>query len=260
LLNSPDVPQAAALPTPQPGSLEPPRVLIVQTETQDSPAFLATWLAAQGVPFALRNAELGHEVPSDAAGWQAIAMLGGPMSVHDDLPFLPCAHALLHSAVRLGVPVLGHCLGGQMLAKVLGAPVSDNPVPEIGWSHIQRHDHPLARAWLGDASELPVFQWHFQTFGLPAGATLLAGNAACLHQAFALGPHLGMQFHIEVDAEKLGRWCAEAPAAGDALTRFASVQTPDAMRADTTRHLSASQATAARMYTRWLTLAGALKA
>jgi GMP synthase-like glutamine amidotransferase len=156
---------------------------------------------------------------------------------------------LLRSAVALNRPVLGHCLGGQMLAKALGAAVTDNVQPEIGWTAITRHDNALARAWLGDAHELQVFQWHGQTFALPQGAELLASNAACTHQAFAFGPHLGMQFHIEVDAEKLRRWEADAPAVASPHQPHA--QSREQMCHSTSLHLHQSLATAARIYTRW---------
>ena len=230
-------------------------VLVLQPQTQDGPAHLARVLQARRQPWQLCAVEAGDEVPLEASAYAGVAMLGGTMSVNDPLPWLARAEALLKSAVRLGVPVLGHCLGGQMLARALGSAVVDHPVPEIGWSRIERQDHALAEAWLGPAHELPVFQWHQQRFELPEGATLLASNAACRHQAFAIGPHLGMQFHIEVDAEKLGRWVHDAPAPGDPLLRHASVQTAAQMQADTRRWLAASQATAEHIYRRWLRLA-----
>lgn len=230
-------------------------VLILQPQTQDGPAHLATVLQHWGRPAQVCAVELGDQPPLDAAEFAGVAMLGGTMSVNDPLPWLARAEALLRSAVAQGVPVLGHCLGGQMLAKALGGVVTDNPVPEIGWSRIQPLPHPLALAWLGDATELPVFQWHSQTFSLPPGAQLLARSAACPHQAFAFGPHLGMQFHIEVDAEKLGRWAADAPQAGDPLLQHASVQDAAHMRAGTQQHLASSQASAERIYRRWLALA-----
>jgi GMP synthase-like glutamine amidotransferase len=234
---------------------KPLRVLIVQPQADDGPAFLATFLQAQGVAFELCSVEAGAAVPQRVTGFDAVAVLGGAMSVNDDLPFLRRTELLLQNAIARGVPVLGHCLGGQLLAKALGAAVTDNPQPEIGWHRLQRAESPLARAWLGDAAELAVFQWHFQTFALPEGATLLAGNVSCAQQAFAFGPHLGMQFHIEVDAEKLGRWATEMPAPGDALLAHPSVQDAAAMRADTARQLAASQTSAARIYRRWLALA-----
>ncbi len=278
------------------------RLFILQPKLDDGPSFLASFLQSRGVGFELCSVESGDLVPVSAEPFDAVAMLGGSMSVNDDLPWLSRAEALLRDAVARQVPVLGHCLGGQMLAKALGAQVTANPQPEIGWSRIElaasAEAHALALAWFGSthdaaaetetdtdtdadaaaaaaaaaedadiaasderrtttgASTLPVFQWHNETFALPAGATLLARNTACAHQAFAIGPHLGMQFHIEVDAAKLDRWCGEAPAPGSTLAAFSSVQTEAAMRADTARWLASSQHIASHVYTRWLALAG----
>jgi GMP synthase-like glutamine amidotransferase len=231
-------------------------VLVLQPQLNDGPSYLATWLREAGVAFELCCVEAGHAVPVDASPYAAVAMLGGAMSVNDDLPWLGQAEQLLRSAVALHRPVLGHCLGGQMLAKALGAAVSDNAQPEVGWTAITRHDNALARDWLGEADELTVFQWHTQTFALPAGATWLASNAACAHQAFACGPHLGMQFHTEVDAEKLQRW--EADAADTALPHQPHVQSREQMHQGTALHLRQSLATAHRIYTHWWALAQGL--
>lgn len=231
----------------------PPNVLVLQPQRGDGPSYLATWLREAGVAFELCSVEDGHTVPVDASPYAAVAMLGGAMSVNDDLPWLHRAEQLLRSAVALSRPVLGHCLGGQLLAKALGAPVTDNALPEIGWTRITRHDNALARAWLGDAQEMPVFQWHGQTFALPPGATWLASNGACAHQAFAQGPHLGMQFHIEVDAEKLQRWALDAPAT--ATAQQPHVQSTAQMRSATVQHLAQSLASARRVYVHWWALA-----
>jgi GMP synthase-like glutamine amidotransferase len=242
------------------------RIFILQPKLDDPPSFLDTFLQARGLLPEVCCVEAGDAVPRSSAGLDVIAMLGGPMSVNDPLPWLADAEALLRDAVARGVPVAGHCLGGQMLAKALGAAVTANPQPEIGWTRLQltpvAADRALARAWLGEHEDgagnvddpvgLPVYQWHDETFALPPGATLLARSAACAHQAFALGPHLGMQFHIEVDAAKLDRWSHEAPVPGSPLAAHASVQTEAAMRADTARLLARSQQIATRIYTRWL--------
>jgi GMP synthase-like glutamine amidotransferase len=248
------------------------RIFILQPRLDDPPSWLATFLQARGLAPELCRVEAGDAVPRSAAGLDAIAMLGGPMSVNDPLPWLADAQALLRDAVARGVPVAGHCLGGQLLAKALGAAVTANPQPEIGWCRLRvttvPADRALAQAWLGDEADdageggggcasddragLPVYQWHNETFAVPPGATLLASSAACAHQAFAVGPHLGMQFHIEVDAAKLDRWSNEAPLPGTHLAGYASVQTEAAMRADTARLLARSQKIAERIYTRWL--------
>jgi len=232
------------------------RVLIVQPCNEDGPAFLATWLRQADVAFTLCRVAAGDEVPVAAEPWDAIAVLGGTMSVNDDLPFLGRTQALLRDAVARGRPVVGHCLGGQLLARALGAPTTDNPEPEIGWSRIEPTRHALAAAWLGPSATLPVFQWHYQTFALPTGAVRLARNATCVNQAFAFGPHLGLQFHVEVDTDKLGRWHRDAPATGAELLRHPGVQDEETMRRDTRRLLADSQRLAVRIYSRWLSLAG----
>ena len=136
----------------------------------------------------------------------------------------------LTPAVASGLPTLGHCLGGQLMARALGARVLDSPAPEIGWQAIAVAREALAQEWFGADASPVVFQWHFEAFELPLGARRLASSAACQNQAFALGPHLAMQFHVELDAEQLGRWAADEGARYLAARGHASVQGPDAMR------------------------------
>lgn len=228
-------------------------VLVLQQLSADGPAFLATWLHAEGVPFELRNCEAGDTLPADLSRHSALALLGGEMSANDELPALRQAEALVRQAVDRAVPVIGHCLGGQLMARALGARVAAAAAPEVGWQPMNVLDTAEAVAWFGAPGPRTVFQWHFDAFELPPGAQCLAGSAACPQQAFALGPHLAMQFHIEVDEEKLGRWVLDD---GEryrmALRDHASVQAPGAMRAGVRRHLHAHQALADRLYRRWL--------
>jgi GMP synthase (glutamine-hydrolysing) len=148
--------------------------------------------------------------------------------------------------------VLGHCLGGQLMARALGARIVASPEPEVGWWPVQVVDSAEARAWLGGPGEQTVFQWHYEAFELPAGASLLAGSVACPNQAFAIGPHLAMQFHVELDAEKLARWSGDS---GErylgALARHPTVQSGAAMQQGGVVGLQGQQALAARIYRRW---------
>jgi len=233
-------------------------VLVLQHLPDDGPAFLATWLAAQGRAVELRHTTAGDAYPERIDGFGALAALGGEWGANDDRPSLRQAERLIQQAVVAGVPVLGHCLGGQLMARALGAAVVRSPAPERGWHCVQRLATSQARGWLGDAATEPVlFQWHRDAFGLPPGAEALAHNDACPLQAFALGPHLAMQFHIEVDAAKLAAWADEAEAEEAAAdTHPPSWHGAGRLRADTARHLAASQALAARIYARWLRFAG----
>ena len=228
-------------------------VLVLQHLSADGPAFLATWLRRRGVPFEVFDSEAGQAFPDDMAPYAALAVLGGEMSANDPLPSLRRAEALVLQAMDRGRPVIGHCLGGQLMARALGACVVDAPAPEIGWQPMTVHDSDTAADWFGAPGPRTVFQWHFEAFELPAAAEALAGSAASAHQAFALGPHLAMQFHIELDAEKLGRWVQDDGARYHAALRaHGSVQAPDAMLAGLRSHLPAHQALAERLYLRWL--------
>jgi GMP synthase-like glutamine amidotransferase len=232
-------------------------ILILQNQSGDGPAYLGRWLAARGIAFDVRDTESGATYPADLSGHSALALLGGEMSVNDPLPSLRQAERLILEAMRDAKPVLGHCLGGQLMAHALGARVGVSPAPEIGWQPIEVDDTPAARAWLGEAGAAAVFQWHYEAFELPPGAERIASSRACPIQAFAVGPHLAMQFHVEVDADKLARWSQEADAPEFRLhERHASVQDGPGIRAGAARHLVAHQRLADRIYARWLAAAG----
>lgn len=231
------------------------RVLILQHLHADGPAYLAHWLRARELPFDVFNTEAGQAFPGDLAGYGALAILGGEMSVNDELPALRQAEALFLQALARGVPTLGHCLGGQLMAHALGAAITRSPLPEVGWQPISAEPTAEAQAWLGTAPLPRVFQWHYEAFALPPRARRLAGSAACPHQAFAIGPHLAVQFHVEVDAEKLLRWSrADDPAYLEAQRASPGTVQAGAALVDPSA-LQAQQRLADRVYARWLGLA-----
>lgn len=228
-------------------------ILILQHLSADGPAYFGRWLQRQGVPFEVRNTEAGDAYPEHLRDHAALAVLGGEMSANDPLPSLRRAEDLIRQAVAAGQPVIGHCLGGQLMARALGARVVDSPAPEVGWHPIDLLPAAAARHWFGDIDRATVFQWHYEAFELPPGAAPLARSAACPHQAFAIGPHLGLQFHIEVDADKVRGWAAADDHRWQAASaRHATVQGPAALHEGLARELSAHQALADRLYARWL--------
>lgn len=229
-------------------------VLILQNLSGDGPAWLAQWLGDHQVPFDLRDHEAGQAFPEHLRAHSALVVLGGEMSANDELPSLRQAERLILQAMDAGQPVLGHCLGGQLMARALGAQVVDSPAPEVGWQPMQVEASAEASHWFGALRAAVVFHWHFEAFELPAAAVRLACSAACPNQAFAVGPHLALQFHIEVDADKVLRWSNEE---GERWRRArelhpASVQDGMAMRSGLQQHLAAHQALADRLYRRWL--------
>lgn len=228
-------------------------VLVLQHMASDGPGYLATWLNARGVPFEVRSTPAGHEFPASMDGYRALAVLGGEMSANDELPALRRAEALIRQSMAADLPVIGHCLGGQLMAKAMDVRVIDSPAPEIGWQRAKVHAHAQARAWFGETDEVTVFHWHFEAFELPAGAVALASSDVCTHQAFAVGPHLAMQFHVEVDADKLAAWSASRDPEFLRLQQSCpSVQSGPAMREQAAQWLAAQQALADRLYARWL--------
>ena len=226
-------------------------ILVLQNHAHDDPAYLSTWLDAQGERWRVVHVHAGEPVPATCDGLTAIAVLGGPMSVNDPLPGLRATEVLLRAALACDLPVLGHCLGGQLLASALGAAITRNPVAEIGWHGIATLDGAAARDWFGAHTQATVFQWHHDTFALPAGAVPVATGSACAHQAFAIGRSLGMQFHIEVDRAKLELWFAHGANDVKAHAHLPTVQSVAAMRAGIAAHLAASQALADTLYARW---------
>jgi len=230
-----------------------PPVLILQHLSTDGPAYLGHWLRREGVAHVVMNTQAGDDYPASIDGYAALAILDGEMSANDPLPSLRRAESLILDAMARGVPVIGHCLGGQLMARALGARVKRSPAPEVGWQTMQVADSEVARHWFGRVGPRQVFQWHEEAFDLPEGAVPLAGSTACPQQAFSIGTHLAMQFHVEVDEEKLRRWAQlDTPSYREQQQLHATVQSGTAMCAGIAEHLRAQQALAERLYARWL--------
>lgn len=155
----------------------------------------------------------GQRLPSGLQGVEAVVSLGGPMSVYEEekFPFLKEEDAFLKKALQEQVPVLGICLGAQLLAKACGAAIKKHEVREAGWQRIRLTEEGTADPLFeGLPPKLLVFQWHQDTFELPTHGMLLAEGSACRNQAFRIGRNAyGLQFHIEVSPLVLASW-AEA--------------------------------------------------
>jgi len=266
------------MPTPH---HQPAQVLVLQHLPDDGPGYLGQWLDFQKISWHVFCADAGEAYPASVSAYQAMAVLGGEWSANDDRPSLRHAEALMREADALGVPIIGHCLGGQLMARAFGGSVERAAQPEIGWMPLRTTGSAAARYWFGEgaaignrasanaidtsnASARPapmadcsfhaLYQWHRDSFvSLPPGAELIASSPACAHQAFALGPHLGMQFHIEITAEKIALWMAEPGASFPRLVERwpDSVQSLETMTAASERHLADSHGLADQIYGAW---------
>lgn len=229
-------------------------VAIFRHSPTEGPGYFAIFLERQGIPWKLIAVDEGAAVPESAEDFAGLCFMGGPMSVNDPLPWIDSICALIRDAVARDIPVIGHCLGGQLISKALGGQVTKNPVKEIGWGEALAEDNEIARRWLGDFAGRAntVFQWHGETFSIPPGASRLFANAYCANQMYVLGPHLGMQCHVEMTPEMIATWASqwgdEALAVGDQP----SVQTPDEMNGQIGARLPAMRSLSDQLYTTWI--------
>lgn len=228
-------------------------VLILQHQIPERPAYLTTWLNAHNIAHETVNAGYGQHFPASIEPYAALAVMGGGMGANDDLISNREAEILILQAMRLGRPVIGHCLGGQLMSRALGSAVTQSLQPEIGWQPIDWETTDLAKHWFGNDPTPVVIQWHYDAFDVPAGAHKLASSPACVNQAWCLGPHLAMQFHIEIDADKVQEWVAhDDPKWAQARSQYDTVHDSDVMLAGIDQYLAKHQSTANHVYRTWL--------
>lgn len=185
------------------------RLLVIQHHPQEGPGWLGQYLLERGHEMAFVRAWDGQTPPHGPQGYDALLCLGGPMNVYEEdaHPWLKDEDILLKNALAAGLPVLGICLGAQLIAKAAGAAVRQAPVQEVGWRTVSLTPAGRASTLLaGLGQELTVLQWHGDTFDLPPGAALLASGDEVPHQAFALGRAFGLQFHVEASPELARAW------------------------------------------------------
>jgi len=228
-------------------------VLIFRHSPTEGPGHFTGFLDRHGIPWKLVRIDAGDTVPETLNGYSGVCLMGGPMSANDDLPWIPPMLALIRKAVASDTPVIGHCLGGQLMAKALGGSVGANPVKEIGWGEVRITDADAARPWLGDAHEpMLAFHWHGETFTLPPGAKRILESAWCVNQAYVLNDrHIGMQCHVEMTPELIASWC-EHGADEIAASNSPGVQSPEVIQADLPARTAQLHQLADKIYSRWI--------
>ena len=227
-------------------------VVVFRHARTEGAGYLGTFLGQQNIPWCEVRIDLGDAMPGSALDFSGLVFMGGPMSVNDDLPWIPLALDLIREAVAADIPVLGHCLGGQLMSKALGGIVSANSVKEIGWGEVAVIDNAEAKAWFGDVRAFQGFHWHGETFTLPQGATHMLASEFCQNQAYAIGKHLGMQCHIEMNACMVETWCQTGePEVLESLAS-AGVQPLDEIQRDLPQRVTQLNQLAHRVYTHWI--------
>ena len=226
-------------------------IAIFRHSPGEGPGYFATFLDRHSLPWTLFKVDDGVPPPPTPDEFSGLCFMGGPMSVNDDLPWIPKTLELIRRADGKGIPVIGHCLGGQLMAKAFGGAVTKNPVKEIGWGEVEvTADAALNTEWLGDIRRLEAFHWHGETFALPQGATRILQSVHCPNQAFVRGPHLAMQCHVEMTDSMIRTWCLQWSA--ESVPVSASVQTPEQMQAGMETRIAAMRDVADRLYSHWI--------
>lgn len=239
--------------------MERHRIFVFQHVACEPLGTFAHGLAAHGFTAEYVRLFAGETIPTDWSTARVLIFLGGPMSVNDEdrYAYLAKEKAIIRQALQQHIPVLGVCLGAQLLAAAAGARVFPGVRPEIGWEAVTLSDAGRDDPLLAGVAELgAVFHWHGETFDLPAGAVRLASSVVTPHQAFRLGDRAyGLQFHVEVDAQMIDEWVGAYP-------RDLGPNAAAAARridADTGLYLPALETAAGTMIERFLDLASRVR-
>ncbi len=226
-------------------------IAVITHVDHEGPGYFATFLDRHKVPFQLISIGRGDAIPKNPTHWSGICSMGGPMSVNDPLPWIADECALIRAAIAEDIPVLGHCLGAQMMAKALGGRVTQNHLREIGWHPVRQVESSATRPWINDLpGEFMAFHWHGETFSIPTGATRLLTNSNCENQAFVIGNSLAFQCHVEMTDELILDWIERSPQ--EFVNPRDAVQTADEITHDLSRRVHALHQNADFFYSRWL--------
>lgn len=230
-------------------------ILILTHVDYCAPGRLAEVLEARQLDFTVLRVDLGELDGYDLDRPRAVAVMGGPMSVNDPLPWIGTEVAALQHFIQRGIPIIGHCLGGQLIAKALGATVHRMPYTEAGWQPMVRRDEVLPSPWLEHLpNAFEVFQWHGDTFALPEGAEWLLSSPWCPNQAFAWGDKvLALQGHPEMTEELVQDWLSDWSHLLDETQ--ASQQSPRQILEDLPGKVAELNKVADGFYRHWLSMA-----
>ena len=228
-------------------------ILIFRHIACEGPGYLGDYLTSKDIPFQTICVDKGEEVPEDPSASSGLVFMGGPMSVNDSLPCLEKELKLIYAAHQENIPILGHCLGGQLISKALGGEVTSNPVLEMGWYPVTGYDNALSIEWLRDLPEhFEVFHWHGEVFSLPDGAVPLLQSAACENQAFILGSSLAFQCHVEMKNNMVHEWLDVY--AADVPEPSSTVQSREQMLENMEERMQASKLIADVFYEKWISM------
>ncbi len=227
-------------------------IIIFQFIAHEGPGYLGEFLDAHQLTWQLIRVDQAKSLPISTLPYSGVVLMGGPMSVNDDLPWIAPILDLIREADKHNIPLLGHCLGGQLISKALGATITKNPVKEIGWGEVTVSKNQTAKKWFGEIEGFNSFHWHGETFNLPKGATHLLASPYCQNQAYALGKHLALQCHVEMTTDMVQKWCDEGEQEMLEATHSPALQTSNEMQLNLPPHIYFLNKVAHQLYTKWI--------
>lgn len=235
------------------------RIIVLQHVAYEILGTMNPLLKDMGIRIKYVNFDRHPHAEPNIQGYDGLVILGGPMNVDQvgQHPHLKTEINVIQQAMSAQIPILGICLGAQLIAKANGAAVTKQLVPEIGWYALQPTDaageDPLLQHL--QATEM-IFQWHGDTFAIPHNAVHLVKGNDCLNQAFRIGDNIyGLQFHLEVDASMIERWLNVAVNKSE-LTKLQGKIDPEVIRAQTLRYIERSMQLSKLVFTEFCKLVG----
>ncbi len=236
-----------------------PKLLVFQHVAWEILGTLDPLLRSYGFRNRYVNFGRQHDARSEIDRYHGLVVLGGPMNADqaEAHPHLDTEIRVIRDALERDIPILGICLGAQLIAKALGAKVYANSVKEIGWYDVsvteEGRSDPLFEHF-GNSEK--IFQWHGDTFDLPEQAVHLASSPTCSNQAFRYGERVyGLQFHLEVDAPLVHRWLG-VPVHRREIESLGDKICPNRVRAETAQHVERSMQLSERLFSSFIGLFG----
>jgi len=222
-------------------------ILIFRHVECEGPGYLLDVLQSTNLDYQMINIDQSADVPRSLSGISGLVFMGGGMSVNDDFRWIDDELRLISEAYNRDIPVLGHCLGAQLMAKALGAEITPNPVTEIGWFDVQRVNSDVSENYPADFT---AFHWHGETFSLPENSRLLYTNKHCINQGFSYGKSIALQFHIEMKDAIVKDWSTRF--ADQIAVEHESIQSMEQITDKLDARLSQLHHAADKIYLHWL--------
>jgi GMP synthase (glutamine-hydrolysing) len=224
-------------------------IAIFQHDPLQRPGYLLEFLDELAIPSRVIRPCEGDDVPRSSRFFSGVVFLGSDSSVNDPALWIARELRLAGDAIACDIPVLGHCFGGQLMSRALGAAVQKNAFANIGWSSLRLT--PAGRRIFGNVASVHAFNWHYESFAIPPKATRTLFGEHCLNKEFVLGKHLAFQGHFEVTEQIVRGWC-EAHRAELAKARGPAVQREGEILTCLPERVAAIHVAARAAYVAWL--------